>query len=138
MIESIKKDIKRIYDFRRNVSFIGIINAFRFFIRIKKIPPVDILYSCHDVSRPILLNGKYYSPLIDSLIIKLNNYSNITLASPFSRYSGNKAYGNTINLNLYVIVSLLRRLFTSGSITLKNTKDDPLIKFYNKLCYLQK
>ena len=133
MIESIKKDIKRIYDFRRNVDFIGLINAFRFFIRIKKIPPVDILYSCHDVSRPILLNGKYYSPLIDSLIIKLNNYSNITLASPFSRYSGNKAHGNTINLNLYVIVSLLRRLFTSGSIALKNTKDDPLIKFYNKL-----
>tara|TARA_Y100001935_G_scaffold253855_1_gene261239 strand:- start:329 stop:1588 length:1260 start_codon:yes stop_codon:yes gene_type:complete len=133
MIKSIKHDIKRVYEFRRNFSFLGIINAFRFFIRIKKIPPVDILYSCHDVSRPLLLNGKYYSPLIDALIIKLNNYSNLTLASPFSKYSGNKASGNTVNLNLYVIVSLLRRLFTSGSITLKNTKNDPLIKFYDKL-----
>ena len=100
MIKSIKHDIKRVYEFRRNFSFLGLINAFRFFIRIKKIPPVDILYSCHDVSRPLLLNGKYYSPLIDGLIIKLNNYSNLTLASPFSRYSGNKASGNTVNLNL--------------------------------------
>ena len=39
-----------------------------------------------------------------------------TLALPFSKYSGNKAHGNTINLNLYVIVALLRRFFTSGSI----------------------
>jgi hypothetical protein len=125
--------IKYLYRFRRNISLIGLINAFRFFIRIKKIPPVDILYSCHDASRIILLNGKYYSPLIDSLIIKLNNYSNITLALPFSKYSGNKAHGNTINLNLYVIVALLRRFFTSGSIFLKNTKKDPLIRFWSKL-----
>ena len=126
-------NIKHLYRFRIAFSFIGLFNAFRFFVRIKKIPPVDFLYSCHDNSRPILLNGKYYSPLIDSLIIKLNNYSHITLALPFSKYSGNKTPGNTVNLNLYVIAALLRRFLTSGSIALKNTKDDPLIKFYNKL-----
>lgn len=127
------KSIKYLYRFRRNISFIGLVNAFRFFTRVEKIPPVDILYACHDNSRPILLNGKYYSPLIDALIIKLNNYSNVTLALPFSKYSGKKAHGNTVNLNLYVIVALLKRLFTFGSISLKHIEKDPLIKFYSKL-----
>tara|TARA_Y100000389_G_scaffold102965_1_gene99824 strand:+ start:9419 stop:10672 length:1254 start_codon:yes stop_codon:yes gene_type:complete len=125
--------IKNLRRFSVIVSFAGLYNAFRFFIRIKKIPQVDILYSCHDNSRPILLDGKYYSPLIDSLAMKLNNYSHITLALPFSKYSGNKTSGNTVNLNLYVIAALLKRFLTSGSIALKNIKNDPLIKFYNKL-----
>lgn len=125
--------IKHLYRFSVIISFAGIFNSFRFFVRIKKLPQVDILFSCHDNSRPILLNGKYSSPLIDSLAMKLNNYSNITLALPFSKHSGNKTSGNTVNLNLYVIAALLKRFLTSGSIALKNTKNDPLIQFYNKL-----
>ena len=125
--------IKYLHRFRRNISFLGLFNAFRFFIRIKNIPQVDILYACHDNSRSVLLNGKYYSPLIDGLILKLNDYSNITLALPFSKYSANKTNGNTINLNLYVIAAIIKRFFTSGSFALKNKKNDPLIRFYNKL-----
>lgn len=125
--------IKHLYEFRRNISFIGLFNAFRFFIRIDKIPQIDILYACHDNSRPILLNGKYYSPLIDSLIEKLNRYEHATLALPFSKYSGNKVAGNTINLNLYVIIALIKRFLTSGAIIFKNKKNDPLVEFYYRL-----
>lgn len=125
--------IKHLYKFRRNISFMGLFNSLRFYKRIKKISEVEILYACHDNSRPILLNGKYYSPLIDSIILKLNNYSNISLALPFSKYSDNKTPGNTINLNLYVIIALLKRFITSGSISLKKINKDPLIKFYKKL-----
>lgn len=125
--------IKRLYKFRRNISFIGLYNAFRFFVRIKKIPQIDILYACHDNSRPILLNGKYYSPLIDSLINKLSHYKHATLALPFSKYSGNKVAGNTVNLNLYVIIALIKRFLSSGTIIFKNKKSDPLVEFYYRL-----
>jgi len=126
-------NLKYLYRFRRNISLIGIINAFRFFVRIKNLPQVDILYSCGDNSRSVFFNDKYHSPLIDSLIFKLNNYSHISIALPFSKYSGDKTYGNTINLNLYVIIALLRRFLLSGSILLTSTKKDPLIKFWSKL-----
>ncbi len=125
--------IKHLYRFRRNISFIGLINAFKFFKKIDKIGQVEILYACHDNSRTVFLNNKYYSPLIDSLILKLKDYSNITLALPFSKHSGNKTNGNTINLNLYVIVAIIKRVIFSGTIALKNINNDPLIKFYNKL-----
>ena len=119
--------------FRRNISFLGIFYAFKHAKSIKTLNSVDILYLCHDNSRSILLDGKYYSPLIDSINIKLKNYSNYTLALPFSKYSGNKAYGNTINLNFYIIISLLKRVVIYRSRSLKNINHDPLIKFYIKL-----
>ena len=114
---------KKIKSFERNISFVGILNAFLHFKSIKKLKPADILYLCHDNSRPLLLDGKYHSPLIDSINIKLKKYSNYTLALPFSKYSGNRCYGNTINLNFYIIVSLLRRIFRNGSISLKNVEN---------------
>ena len=107
MINRIKNEIEK----GKKILAICLFNAFRFFIRIDKIPQIDILYACHDNSRPILLNGKYYSPLIDSLIEKLNRYEHATLALPFSKYSGNKVAGNTINLNLYVIIALIKRFY---------------------------
>ena len=128
-----KEFLKYLKKFERNISFVGILNSFRHFKSIEKLKPVDILYLCHDNSRPLLFDGKYHSPLIDSINIKLKNYSNYTLALPFSKYSGNNAYGNTINLNFYIIVSLLRRILRNGSISLKNVENDPLIKFYSYL-----
>jgi len=124
---------KKITSFKRNISFLGIFNAFRYFKRVEKLKPVDILYSCTDNSRPILIDGKYHSPLIDSINVKLKNYSNYTLALPFSKYSGRKSSGNTINLNFYIIICLFRRLLSNGSTSLKNLKNDPLIKFYGYL-----
>jgi len=129
MIES----IKHLYRFRRNLSFKGLFNAVRFFVPIKNISTVDILFACHDNSRTVFYDGKYYSPLIDSLIIKLQDYTSLTLALPFSRYSGKKTGGNTINLNLYILEALLKRFLSSGSIELKNISNDPLIKFYSRL-----
>ena len=119
--------------FRRNISLLGIFYAFKHAKSIEKLNSVDILYLCHDNSRPLLFDGKYHSPLIDSINIKLKNYSNYTLALPFSKYSGNKAYGNTINLNFYIIISLLKRVVIYRSRSLKNINHDPLIKFYIKL-----
>ena len=128
-----KEFLKYLKKFERNISFVGLLNAFKHFKSIKKLKPVDILYLCHDNSRPLLLDGRYHSPLIDSINIRLKKYSNYTLALPFSKYSGNRTYGNTINLNFYIIVSLLRRIFRNGSISLKNVQNDPLIKFYSYL-----
>ncbi len=122
--------LKKLKSFKRNISFLGIFNAFRHFKSVEKLKPVDILYSCTDNSRPILIDGKYHSPLLDSINFKLKNYSNYTLALPFSKYSGKKSSGNTINLNFYIIICLFRRLLSNGSISLKNLKNDPLIKFY--------
>ena len=128
-----KEFLKYLKRFERNISLVGLLNAFKHFKSIKKLKPVDVLYLCHDNSRSTLLNGMYYSPLIDSINIILKDYSNITLALPFSKFSGNRTFGNTINLNYYVIVSLLRRILCNGSVKLKNVENDPLIKFYNSL-----
>lgn len=127
------KELRYLKKFDKIISFVGLLNAFKNFKSIKKLKPVDILYLCHDNSRSSLVNGKYYSPLIDSINIKLKKYSNITLALPFSKYSGNRTYGNTINLNFYVIVSLLKRIFRNGSLKLKNEQNDPMIQFYSHL-----
>lgn len=129
----IKEFLKKLKKFERNISLLGIFNAFRHFKSIENLKPVDILYSCTDNSRPILIEGKYHSPLIDSINFKLKNYSNYTLALPFSKYSGRKSSGNTINLNFYILISLLRRVFSNGSVKLKNVENDPLIKFHSYL-----
>ena len=77
------KELRYLKKFDKIISFVGLLNAFKNFKSIKKLKPVDILYLCHDNSRSSLVNGKYYSPLIDSINIKLKKYSNITLALPF-------------------------------------------------------
>ena len=88
--------LKYINRFKRNISFKGIINGFLHFVSLNKIENHDILYLCHDNSRPIFYQEKFYSPLIDSINIELNDFTSITLALPFSKYSGKMAYGNTI------------------------------------------
>lgn len=127
------KFLNYLYRFQRNISLIGIFNAFRFFVRFKKLNPVDILYLCHDNSRPIFFNGKYYSPLIDSINIRLNKFSNMTMALPFSKYGGDLTYGNVVNLNAHIIIALFKRVLFFRSIALKNKKKDFLIKFYSEL-----
>ena len=110
------KFLNYLYQNIRIMSIKGILNSFIYHVPIKKLTKTDILYLCHDNSRPILLNNKFYSPLIDSIIIKLNSLSNITLGLPFSKYSGSKTFGNTVNLNLYVIIALIKRVFYFKSI----------------------
>ena len=119
--------------FKRNISLAGIVNSFLKFQRLDKLRHCDILYLCHDNSRPIFLKGKYYSPLIDSLIHQLKEYSSYTLALPFSRFSGGKASGNTVNLNLYIIIALLKRITKNQSFGLKKLKNDPIFIFYQNL-----
>ena len=127
------KFLNYLYQNIRIMSIKGILNSFIYHVPIKKLTKTDILYLCHDNSRPILLNNKFYSPLIDSIIIKLNSLSNITLALPFSKYSGSKTFGNTVNLNLYVIIALIKRVFYFKSIFLSDINKDPLIIFYSRL-----
>lgn len=133
LIYGIRDIYNKLIDFRRNISFLGLINSVLHLKLIKNLKSVDILYLCHDNSRPFLIDGKYCSPLIDSINYQLKNYSNYTVALPFSRYSGSKCYGNTINLNLYVFSSVLKRFLISGSIKLLNPEKDPLIDFYSLL-----
>ncbi|TCP22922.1 hypothetical protein EV195_11051 [Tenacibaculum skagerrakense] len=115
------------------MSFKGIVNGFLHFVSIKRITQHDILYLCHDNSRPVNFLNKLYSPLIDSINIQLQKVSGITLALPFSKYSGKKVFGNVVNLNLYFVWGILVRLIKFRSIRLKDSKKDPIVKFYGRL-----
>jgi len=115
------------------MSIRGILSSFIYHVPIKKLTQADILYLCHDNSRPILLYGKFYSPLIDSIIIRLSSFSHITMALPFSKYSGSKTFGNTVNFNLYVIIALVKRVLYYKTMFLVDINNDPLVNFYSRL-----
>lgn len=119
--------------FSRNYSFKGILNAFLHFKSIVSLPKADILFLCHDNSRTIIYENKLFSPLIDTLSIELESYSSLTLALPFSKFSGKKTFGNTYNLNLYILLALLKRFIKSRSLKYKNSEKDPVLLYYKRV-----
>ncbi len=108
----------------------AVISIFKFVPRDK-----DYLFVCHDVHRNSKKNGLYYAPLIDPIIEELTHkgYSCITLASPFSKISGKKCFGEVIIYNYFILSSLFKRLISTGSFSLKNIETDPIIYSYEKV-----
>lgn len=78
-----------------------------------RIEESDFLLFCHDANRGLTLNDKAYSPLIDSLKdeIEEKGFKTLTIAHPWSKITGHKAYGSPIAINGSLLLSkILKRL----------------------------
>ena len=94
---------------------------------INKIPSADILLICHDDNRGFEFNGKKYSHLIDSINERLiaEGLLTITIASPFSHFDGDSAFGNVWTINgLIARASLVRKISKLCHGMKKNKKDE--------------
>lgn len=67
----------------------------------KELDLCNVLLFCHDVDRPIDLNGQAYSPLLDSVRedFELRGLSCRSVAHRGSLLTGKKAYGEPVSLN---------------------------------------
>lgn len=74
----------------------------------------DVLLFCHDDDRGLSLEGKAYSPILDSFKENLESqgYTTLTVAHPWSKLVGPKAFGNPIAMNRsYLIAMIANKLF---------------------------
>lgn len=96
---------------------------------IEAIDKSDVLLYCHDSNRGINLKNKPYSPLIDSLKDEFESqgYSCITIATPISKFIGNKGYGNPVAINRGFLINY------GLNYILKYLGYKPLVAFYEKL-----
>ncbi len=86
------------------------LSDFMFFSSIR----CDVLFYCDDTDRSVSLNGKFYSPVIDSMRDDFETRGVVcrTLASPYSKLIGEKSHGNPISvrfLRIFYIIS--KRIF---------------------------
>lgn len=89
----------------------------------------DFLLFCHDANRGLVLNKKAYSPLIDSLKdeIEVKGFESLTIAHPWSKVIGDKAYGSPIAINgTFLLAKLLKKLITYSKLK-------PDVAFYEML-----
>ncbi|MFT0849637.1 hypothetical protein VRY85_02500 [Achromobacter sp. F4_2707] len=75
----------------------------------KKIKKCDVLLFCHDADRGVDLNGKAYSPLIDSFREELEKLGYVcqTIAHPWSKLGAAEAFGSPILCNFSFLLSLI-------------------------------
>ena len=75
----------------------------------------DILYISRDSDRPFIFDGRYYSPLIDSLRIDLQkfNFQSLSMALPYSTKIHDETFGMVLQFNLaYLIAELNDKLIS--------------------------
>jgi hypothetical protein len=62
-------------------------------------PPVRVLTTAHDNDRSLLLDGKWYSPLVDTIEddLKTRSVSCASIARIISRIKGERAYGHVLS-----------------------------------------
>ena len=116
----------------------------------KKIPKIDFLLICHDVNRGGEVDGKAFSPLIDTLQLDIQEkgFSCAQFAYPESKIVGSKAWGNPFHATsagaLSFLVSCVEfRIFSRIVETVTFGKVSPTVKFgkeafYKKLLDLAK
>ena len=75
-----------------------------------KIPNCDALLVCHDNDRGYIFDQKYYAQYMDSFFEYLNRkqYSSKVIAKPFSRFTGDRAFGYPFTINRARLLILLR------------------------------
>lgn len=98
----------------------------------EKMIECDCIFICHDVDRPLTFNKMAYSPLIDSLREKIES-TGLTcqsIALPYSKLTGKKAYKNPISINGSYFFSLLKRKCFNRII-----KKDPVIELFKKIFF---
>lgn len=93
----------------------------------KKIKKCDVLLFCHDADRGVDLNGKAYSPLIDSFREELEKLGYVcqTIAHPWSKLGAAEAFGSPILCNFNYLLSLA---YKKIGVSKKST-----INFYKKI-----
>lgn len=96
----------------------------------------DVLFFCHDVDRGVYLDGKAYSPLLDSVRedFESRGLKCQTIARPWSVLVGNKGYSDPIAINLNFFLALLQnklfRIFLKDRI---NSNNRFVIKLYERI-----
>lgn len=104
------------------------------FGELSKLKQVQVVLICHDADRGYVYNGKRYSQYLDTINEQLRKrgLSTLTIAYPYSRFYGNKAYGNVISINgLYSRFRLIKFLFFI--VGFKNKADKYLIGLWRKI-----
>lgn len=93
----------------------------------------DILLFCHDVNRGIKLSNTPYSPLIDSLKDEFEKEGWIctTIASPWSKLVGSKAYGNPISINRDFLYAKVTNFFLKKASFIKTYNSE--VKLYERI-----
>jgi len=112
--------------------YLGYLHLFNLKSDLNKISHCDVLLYCHDANRGLNINGKAYSPLIDSIREKLeaDGFSCITIAKPMSKLTGELAYGAALSINRPFIFSLMLKL------PLSIFKINPIANLYKKIISL--
>jgi hypothetical protein len=67
----------------------------------QNVEATDVIYVCHDVDRTFEFRGRRYAPVIDTMQDVLSGYGlrGLTVASPFSYCTGDKAHGTVLAFN---------------------------------------
>ena len=83
------------------IDFISKIKTLNFTNEIKTLKKDKVLFFFGDTSRSLSIKNKAFSPLADSLRLDLERrgISCQTVASPWSKLVGDKAYGNPVSIN---------------------------------------
>jgi len=73
----------------------------RFDDTLNQLENCDILLFCHDADRSLTLDGKAYSPLLDSVREEFNHFGfkSVSIAHPWSVLTGQKAYSSPLSFN---------------------------------------
>lgn len=66
-----------------------------------KIQQCDLIFFCHDVDRGVTLDGKAYSPIVDSVVQEFENsgVKSVSVALPGSKIQGDKGFNSPISIN---------------------------------------
>lgn len=71
---------------------------------------VDVLFFCQDIRFSINLNGKYYSPLLDSIREDIENrgWSTLTIITPYSQENMTNAWSNPLCINKKYLLAKIK------------------------------
>ncbi len=75
----------------------------------------DVLFISRDSDRPFIFDGRYYSPLIDSLQVDLQKlkFQSLSIALPYSTKIHNETFGMVLQFNLRYLVAELKDILIS-------------------------
>lgn len=94
-------------------NFIKFLSEIRVDDSLDQLEECDVLFFCHDVDRPITLNGKAYSPLLDSVReeIERKGLKCFSISYPWSKLTGKYGYAFPLSFNRSFLFYKLRNVF---------------------------
>jgi hypothetical protein len=113
--------------FQRIDAIIQRLKVINFFDDSKFLTRSDVLFVCHDVDRPMVVNGRAYSPLIDSVRSEFESLGFVcsSIALPWSKLKRFRAYGAPVSINRSYAIFL----FCKGVCSFLKLSND--CKFFN-------